>query len=77
MKKDELTKLRTKSPNQLRKTAEDNKTKLGKLLVESKAAKKKDLKKAQKLKKDIAQILTIIKEKEIIQSLEEKTEENK
>jgi len=77
MKKDELTKLRTRSISQLTKTVDDNKKKYGKIIAESKAAKKKDLKNVKKLRKDMAQILTIIKEKEIIQGLEKKVEEKK
>ncbi|OGM29580.1 50S ribosomal protein L29 [Candidatus Woesebacteria bacterium RIFCSPHIGHO2_01_FULL_44_10] len=64
MKKLELTKLREKSIKELEKQVE--KIKLQKALTEAKMAvgKEKNLKAVAGLKRDIAQILTIIKEKE-------------
>ncbi len=70
MKKNELTKLRSKKINELKKLAQDKKSELAKITAERKAVKKKKLKEAKNLRHDIAQMLTIIREKEIAENLE-------
>jgi ribosomal protein L29 len=65
MKKKELTELRSKELGELIKLIKDKKEKLTKLTPEIAIGKEKNLKKAAILRKEIAQILTIVKEKEM------------
>jgi ribosomal protein L29 len=67
MKKKELTDIKVKKSEELIGLVKDKKLKLSKVQVEIKAGKEKNLKKIKNLKKDIAQILTIAKEKEIVE----------
>lgn len=72
MKKTDLTSLRTKEIKELTKTLKDKKVELLKLTQKIKSGSEKNLKKGRLLRHDIAQILTIIKEKEIVSSEEAK-----
>lgn len=65
MKKKELTELRSKEVGELIKLLKDKKEKLAKLAPEIAIGKEKNLKKAAILRKEIAQILTMVREKEI------------
>lgn len=76
MKKGELTKLRTKKETELRKLVSDKKLLLARVIADVKASREKNLKKAKNLRRDIAQILTIFREKELIEQ-ERKTEQKR
>ena len=76
MKKKELTKLRDKDVKALLKLANDKKKELAEAYSKTRAGQEKNLKTAKNLKNDIAQILTLVKEKEIIAS-QENTKETK
>lgn len=75
MKKKDLKALRSKSANELRKMANEKRQKANKAFVEIKTGQEKNLKEVKNLRKDIAQILTVLKEKEIVE--EEKAEKKK
>ncbi|OGM02792.1 50S ribosomal protein L29 [Candidatus Woesebacteria bacterium GWA1_41_8] len=63
MKRKEVDTLRAKEVKELEKTAVEKKRELLKAKVDMSVAKEKNLKKVKNLKHEIAQILTIIKEK--------------
>ena len=65
MKKAELTKLRAKGVDVLKKMAADRRIELTKVKADTKAAREKNLKKVKNLRRDIAQILTLVREKEL------------
>lgn len=65
MKKSELTKLRSKKADVLEKTVADRRLDIVKVSADIKASKEKNLKKAKNLRRDLAQILTLISEKEL------------
>lgn len=67
MKRKDLSKLKGKSQKELIKLANDQKTEILKVIADLKAGKEKNLKKASNLRRDHAQILTIIREKELIE----------
>ena len=67
MKKAELTKLRAKEVDALKKMAADRRLKLTKVKADTKAAREKNLKKMKNLRRDIAQILTLVREKELFE----------
>lgn len=76
MKKNEKIALRAKEVGEIGKTLGEKRVELGKIIAESYGGKEKNLKKAKNLRRDIAQILTIIKEKEYIeQTAEQKNAE--
>lgn len=62
MKKKELIEIRKKANGELQSLLMKNRKDLFKIMFDIKTGKEKDLKKAKKLKKEIAQILTILKE---------------
>ena len=72
MKKNELKSIRTKKIGELYGQVNKKKIELVKVKMEIVAGKESDLKKAKNLKREIAQILTIIKEKQIVGELEDK-----
>ena len=79
MKTKELKTLRGKSQKELNKLASKKKLKLTEELASLKVGGKKSPKKARGLKRDIAQILTIIREKELVEelaSVEKKSSKN-
>ena len=67
MKKKELESLRKKDINELNKTLGDKKKEYLLTYNQVKAGQEKDTRKPTNIRKDIAQILTTIKEKEIIE----------
>ena len=67
MKRKDLSKLKEKSQKELIKLASDKKTEILKVIANIAAGREKNLKKASNLKRDHAQILTIIREKELIE----------
>jgi ribosomal protein L29 len=67
VKKKELKSLRTKKKDELKKMLEKIKKEAGEVLVKIKLGQEKNLKKYKNLRKDMAQILTIIREKEIVE----------
>lgn len=72
MKKNDLNKLKAKKAEELKKIGVDKKVELIKISAEVTAGNESNNKKAKNLKRDIAQILTIIREKEIVEKIEEK-----
>ena len=74
MKKKELLELRSKEIVQLEKMVTAKQNDLLKIIPETSVGKEKNLKKAKNLKREIAQILTIINEKGFTQK--EKENEN-
>ncbi len=72
MKRKDLGELRNKELKDLKKLSLEKAKEAGKVELEIKAQKEKNLKKARNLKKDLAQILTILKEKEILEKEEKK-----
>jgi len=67
MKKSELNLLRQKDLKELRGLVEEKKKEAVKLFAKIKSGKEKNVKSLKILRKDIARILTIIREKEILQ----------
>jgi ribosomal protein L29 len=65
MKKKDLVSLRKKEIKDLEKMVEEKRAKAINAHVKMQAGQEKNLKKASNLRREIAQILTIIKEKEI------------
>lgn len=74
MKKTELTNLRTKTVAELKKMASEKKDEASMDYAKIKAGQEKNVKKSYLARKELAQILTILREKEIIEK--EKNEEN-
>ncbi len=64
MKKKDLKSLRTKEKKEILKTLEKKRKSLSESWIKTKAGQEKNTKKVKMLRKDIAQILTILKEKE-------------
>lgn len=67
MKKNELQKIRIKKTGEFKKMADKKKMELAKAIVERGAGREKNPKKAKNIRRDIAQILTILKEKELLE----------
>lgn len=72
MKKKEIRDLREKKAEALANLVSKKKLELGQAVAKSKAGSEKNLKKGAHLRRDIAQILTVIREKEIAQKEEKK-----
>ncbi len=70
MKKKELKTLRTKSNKDLVKTLEKKRVELLKIKLKIKAKEEKNVKMAKNLKIDISQILTVLREKELMEGKE-------
>ena len=68
MKKKQLNSLRGKKTSDLQKMVNERKLELIKLGAERKVGKGKNVKKSKNLKHEIAQILTVLREKEISKS---------
>lgn len=75
MKRKELIELKGKTIKDLIKTVEDKKLESRKLKMSVAAGKEKNLKAGKNIKRDIAQILTVIREKEIIEKLQPEKKE--
>lgn len=65
MKKSEVVELRSKSVGELKKILEEVKSETGRLMIEVKTRKFKNTASVGQKKKDIARILTLIREKEL------------
>lgn len=77
MKRKELNDLRNKSDDQLKKMLDKKKIDVMKIKAKLKVAKEKDLKRVKNLKKEISQIKTVIREKELIgQNLKKKEKDS-
>lgn len=72
MKRKEFNDLRTKDLKALKKMAQETKLKASKKKMEIMGGKEKNLKATNNLRHDLAQILTVVREKEIIEKLEKK-----
>ncbi|MBM3283361.1 50S ribosomal protein L29 [Candidatus Gottesmanbacteria bacterium] len=68
MKKNQIAQLRLKSAEELKAMLSQGRNEIKKLLVEVKARKLKNTASVGQKKKDIAQILTFIREKELVSS---------
>lgn len=69
MKKTEFKNLKTKKIEELKKLVRPKKLEITKTLAKIAGGQEKNLKKARNLKKELAQMLTIIKEMEIVENL--------
>lgn len=69
MKRKELTDLKSKTIKDLIKMVMDKKFEAKKISLSISGGKEKNLKAGKNVRRDIAQILTVIKEKEIIEKL--------
>jgi len=67
MKKKDLTDLRNKKINELEKLLSKKRNELINTYAKIKAGQEKNLKKAKNIRRDVAQILTIIREKELLE----------
>jgi ribosomal protein L29 len=67
MKKKEKEALKSKEASEAKKLLSERKLELEKAVAEMYGGKEKNLKKARNLRREIAQILTIIREKEILE----------
>lgn len=76
MKKKELQEIRNKKMAELEKLVSKKRQEVAVLQAKVKAGQEKNLKKAKNLRREIAQILTLIREKEILKR-EEKREVKK
>lgn len=74
MRKKDFINIKTFDIPSLLKMAEDKKDQLVDLVIDKNMKKLKDLKSVSKIKKDIAQILTLVRQKELLQELESKVE---
>ena len=76
MKKNELQGLRTKGQEEAKKLLSDKKVELAKVKANLKSSSEKNLKKAKNLSRDIAQISTIVREKELTEQESGRVEEH-
>lgn len=76
MKKKDLQSLRSKSIKDLKKMVSEKKEEASETFIKMKTGQEKNLKKVKNLRTDVAQILTVIKEKEIVDE-KEKAKETK
>ena len=67
MKKKDLSEARAKDTKEIAKLIEDKKLKLDKVRVEISAGEEKNVKAVANLKREIAQLMTVLKEKEIME----------
>jgi ribosomal protein L29 len=70
MKKKDLTEMKSKTLAELRKVAVQKRVEANNAGMKISAGKEKNLKSFKNLRREIAQILTIIKEKEIVEKLQ-------
>jgi ribosomal protein L29 len=75
MKKKELVELKTRDVTELNKLLKEKRVEFAKSRLDLKASREKNLKKARNLRRGIAQILTIIREKELVEQESKKVEE--
>ena len=74
MKRKEFNDLKTKDIKDLRKLGRDKKFEASKKRMEIVSGKEKNLKATNNLRHDLAQILTVVREKEIMEKLRTKEE---
>jgi ribosomal protein L29 len=74
MKKKDLSGVRSKTIKELVKLVEKKSLEYAKVKAAIKAGQEKNLKKVKLIRHEISQILTVIKEKEIVDKLEKKKE---
>jgi ribosomal protein L29 len=74
MKKKDLSGIRSKTSKELYKLVEKKSLEYAKVRAAIKAGQEKNLKKVKLIRHDISQILTVIKEKEIVDKLENMNE---
>jgi len=67
VKKKDLSEARAKDTKEIAKLIEDKKLKLDKVRVEISAGEEKNVKAVANLKREIAQLMTVLKEKEIME----------
>lgn len=77
MKRSELTQIKGLDLKELRLKFKTLKDEIANLVMEKNMKKLKDLKQVSKKRKDLAQVLTIIRQKELIVKLEPKVEKLK
>jgi ribosomal protein L29 len=79
MKRNMLRDLRSKKLTDLEKMASEKRAEVDKARAEMKASKEQNLRKVKNLRRDLAQILTVVREKEIIneENKEEVSDEQK
>lgn len=75
MKKKELQTMRNKTKKELAELASEKANELEKAVVELKVSKEKDLKKAKNTRKELSQLLTLVREKEILEEESQVAEE--
>ena len=74
MKKKELIKLREKTKGELIKLIPEKKKEISETYAKTKAGQEKNLKKVKIARHDLAQVLTVIKEKDLVEKEEVKEE---
>lgn len=72
MKKNDLATLRQKEVKDLEKMLKEKKAEVAKTEINTVAGKEKNVKKANNLRREISQILTLIREREILKKEETK-----
>lgn len=72
MKKTEFKNLKSKKTEELKKMAIEKRLEIVKTKAKIAAGQEKNLRKARNLRKELAQILTVVKEMEIVSKLESK-----
>ena len=77
MKKKELVAVRSKNNLELKIQVSKRKIELVGLYAKMKAGQEKNLKKVKNLKRDLAQLLTVIREKELLEESLDKQQSNK
>lgn len=70
MKKNDLVQIKGLDLKELRPKAKSFRTEIADLVLDKNMKKLKDLKKISKRRKDLAQVLTVIRQKELLQELE-------
>lgn len=70
MKKNELIQIKGSDIKELKEKAKTLKSEIGKLTMEKNMKKLKDLKMISKKRKDLAQILTVVRQKQLLVELE-------
>lgn len=75
MKKNELNQVKGLSLNELREKAKSLRDEIANLILDKNIKKLKDLKMISKKRKDLAQVLTILRQKQLLTELELKVEE--
>jgi len=75
MKKKDLTGIRSKTKKDLFKLIEKKSLEHAKVRAATKAGQEKNLKKVKLIRHEVSQIMTVLREKEIVDKLSEKKEE--